>query len=972
MRFDMVTRTASKELTLFFGSPVGYLFIGTFLAVSLFVVFWGEAFFARNIADVRPLFEWMPVLLIFLCAAITMRMWSEERRSGTLEFVATMPVSAWEFVLGKFLACWTLLGVALFLTLPLPLSVHIIADLDWGPVWAGYLAAMLLGAAYLAVGLFVSARTDSQIVSLILAVLLGGALYMLGAPMLTDLVSGKGADLLRAMGTGSRFESITRGVLDLRDLYFYVSLAALFLALNVYALESGRWAADGDRGRHGRWRLGTGLLLANLLLGNVLLNAVKPPRLDMTEGALYSISPATRAYLGQLQEPLLIRGYFSSKTHPLLAPLVPRMRDLLAEYEVAGAGRVRVEVIDPVEHPELEDEANSKYGIRPVPFQVSDRYQASLLNSYFDVLISYGDEFEVLSFRDLIDVKVEGEDELSVVLRNPEYDITRSVKKVLYGFQGSGEVFASIANPVRFTGYVTNPAALPEPLGEFYTELTEALENLQEQSNGKFSFEFQDPQAGDGSLAVQLAEQYGFRPMATSLLDTETFYFYLTLAADDEVVQVPLPENLNVEAATRTLNEGLKRFASGVLKTVALVAPEAPPPFMAQGAPRGNEYNQLRDFLASDFNVVAADLSSGSVPEEADLLMLIEPDGLNDKALFAVDQFLMRGGTVVLATAPFSAAMTQTSLRVNTKESGVRDWLAHHGIRFADSLVMDPVNAPFPAPITREEGGFRFQEMVLLDYPYFVDVRGDGLSAEHPATAQLPQATLTWSSPIELAETVTGPDASVVSQPLLQSSERAWLSDDTDVMPKYDPSGGSPFLPTGEVGQYVLGVMVSGQFNSFFTGKESPLLSPEQADAENQAADKAEAEDKEQPQPTITSVVERSPESARLFVFASNDFLADQITRLIGSADGTFYTNTAQLMANVTDYALEDQSLLSIRSRGAFNRTLPPMQVAEQTTVEYLNYGCALLGLGLVWLWQRRRRRGAARTYAQWLNGGAA
>ena len=92
------------------------LFLLAFLAVTLFVFFWGEAYFARNIADVRPMFEWMPVLLVFLSAALTMRMWSEERRTGTLEFVATLPVSGWEFVLGKFLACWALLAVALLLT----------------------------------------------------------------------------------------------------------------------------------------------------------------------------------------------------------------------------------------------------------------------------------------------------------------------------------------------------------------------------------------------------------------------------------------------------------------------------------------------------------------------------------------------------------------------------------------------------------------------------------------------------------------------------------------------------------------------------------------------------------------------------------------------------------------------------------------------------------------------------------------
>ena len=147
MRLSVVRRIQRKELTLFFTSPIGYLFLASFLAVTLFVFFWGESFFARNIADVRPMFEWLPILLIFLSAALTMRMWSEERRSGTLEFVATVPASTWEFVLGKFTACWSLLGIALLLTLPLPLSVAVIADLDWGPVIAGYVAAMLLGGA---------------------------------------------------------------------------------------------------------------------------------------------------------------------------------------------------------------------------------------------------------------------------------------------------------------------------------------------------------------------------------------------------------------------------------------------------------------------------------------------------------------------------------------------------------------------------------------------------------------------------------------------------------------------------------------------------------------------------------------------------------------------------------------------------------------------------------------------------------
>ena len=105
MRRDIVSEVAKKELRLFLSSPIGYLFLGTFLSITLFLFFWVESFFARNIADVRPIFEWLPILLIFLSAALTMKMWSEERRTGTLEFMATLPISTWEMVIGKFLAC---------------------------------------------------------------------------------------------------------------------------------------------------------------------------------------------------------------------------------------------------------------------------------------------------------------------------------------------------------------------------------------------------------------------------------------------------------------------------------------------------------------------------------------------------------------------------------------------------------------------------------------------------------------------------------------------------------------------------------------------------------------------------------------------------------------------------------------------------------------------------------------------------
>ncbi|MGC8780957.1 MAG: ABC transporter permease, partial [Anaerolineae bacterium] len=190
-----------KELSVYFGSPMALIFIGTFLGVTLFAFFWVDTFFARGIADVRPLFRWMPVFLIFLVAALTMRQWSEEQRSGTLEVLLTLPVSKAQLVFGKFLAVMALLALALALTIPLPITVSLIGNLDWGPVIGGYLAALLLAAAYASIGLFISSRTDNQIVSLIATVLVAGFFYLLGASGVSDFVGRTLGNLLRSLGT---------------------------------------------------------------------------------------------------------------------------------------------------------------------------------------------------------------------------------------------------------------------------------------------------------------------------------------------------------------------------------------------------------------------------------------------------------------------------------------------------------------------------------------------------------------------------------------------------------------------------------------------------------------------------------------------------------------------------------------------------------------------------------------------------
>jgi len=355
------------------------------------------------------------------------------------------------------------------------------------------------------------------------------------------------------------------------------------------------------------------------------------------------------------------------------------------------------------------------------------------------------------------------------------------------------------------------------------------------------------------------------------------------------------------------------------------------------------------------------DLSDDAVSSEADVLVVVAPENLGETEVFAIDQFLMRGGSVVLVTSPYISQFAGGGLSMLNRNSGLQDWLQHQGISVGKTLVLDPQNSAFPIPVTREVGGFRFQEVRMVDYPYFIDAREPGLNPQHPVTSGIPQITLAWASPIAI-DAQANADRKVVE--LITSSDAAWTADDMDVLPRINDSGISPWPSSGDTGKQVLGALVSGRFESFFAGQRSPLVPEAEAPAED--GDNDEAGDTDL---AVGSVIERSPESARLVVYASNDFLTDQILGTISSMTGAQYAGPLELMANTLDWALEDSGLLGIRSYAHYNRSLPPMDKEEQLFWEYLNYALAVLALALIALWQRRSRLARQQTYLNDLGG---
>jgi len=951
-----------KELNSYFGSPMAIIFVGAFLAATLFTFFWAEAFFARGISDVRPMFSWMPILMIFLVAALTMRQWSEEEQTGTLEVLLTMPARLIQLVWSKFLAAMMLVCIALALTLFLPITVAIVGNLDWGPVAGGYLAAILMASAYVAIGLFVSSRTDNQIVALILTVLVGGLFYLAGSQAITGFAGSGLSEVLRAIGSGSRFESIERGVVDLRDLIYYLSLTALFLTLNVVSLDSKRWSTGQQTRAHRQGLLlSAGLVALNVAMLNVWLFPLSGVRLDLTAQREYSLSPTTRDLLSTLQEPLLIRGYFSEKTHPLLAPLVPTVRDLLQEYQIASNGKVTVEIVDPIKEPDKETEANQTYGIQPTPLQTSDRYGASLVNAYFDILVRYGDQNVVLNFRDLIEVQQSRSGSPEVRLRNLEYDLTRAIKKVVSGFQNIDAVLASMQEPVKLTLYYTRDT-LPQPFSTAPDTIQKVAEKIQTSSKGKFTFEKVDVDAPNSPVDRKaLVDKYGLQPIPVSFLSDQSYYLHMVLEIGDKP-QLLYPQGDLSEASVQTaIESALKRAAAGFLKVVGIWAPNPAPTqdMFGQQQQSLKQYTTIAQQLRQEYNVQPVELSSGEVPSGIDVLFIIAPQGMGDKERYAIDQYLMRGGSVVVAAGNYILNPDQMtgSLGVQLVDGGLQEMLASYGITVDKSLVMDTQNEPFPVQVNRNLSGVQVREIQPINYPFFVDVRASGMDRQNPILASLPMVTLNWTSPITID---VQKNANRQVTILLKSSPGSWLRTDTNIQPdlqKYPELG---FPVEGQQQSYPVAVAVQGVFDSYFKGKPSPLEATPTPAPGSQPTPTPLAPVAQPQLPKSVGTLESSPATARLVVIGSAEFLNDFVFQMSSVLTSDRYQNSLQFAQNAVDWSVEDTDLLAIRSRGTTAHLLNPLTESQQSLWEGLNYAVALLGLvaiGGVWRIRQRNEK---------------
>lgn len=216
-----------KELKDYFISPIAYVVISAFIIIS--GIIFTKDLFVENQASLSNFIQIVPALLIIVIPALTMRSWSEEKKSGTLEIISTFPISKTEIMISKFISCFLFVLFVLILTFPIPLTLNVLGNPDNGVIIGSYFGLILLSASYIAIGQFISINTENQIVAFILSSSIIAVLYVFGEPTFLQFIPSYLRDFFESLGLGAHFRSIARGVIDSRDLLYYLSIIALLL-----------------------------------------------------------------------------------------------------------------------------------------------------------------------------------------------------------------------------------------------------------------------------------------------------------------------------------------------------------------------------------------------------------------------------------------------------------------------------------------------------------------------------------------------------------------------------------------------------------------------------------------------------------------------------------------------------------------------------------------------------------------------
>lgn len=381
-----------KELQAYFNNPTAYIIALAFLLLWEFLFF--RSVFLIGEASLRGLFEILPLILMVIVPALTMGSLAEEKKDGTLEFLLTHPLNQLELIVGKFLGILAFFAIIFIFIFPLAWSLGQFGNLDYGEVVSQYLASVLTASVLVSLGIFISSLFSSQISAFLVSTVASFFLVISG----TELVSARMplwlAPFIDQFSLSNHFGSMSRGVIDLRDLWYFISFTLVFLSFSYLNLIKNKYGNRKEAYRN--YQIAFLCLVGIVILSNNIGSRI-PGRIDLTKEKVYTLSSATKEIAANLPDIVNITLYSSDKLPAQFQPVLRETKDVLTDYQTASKGKIKVVYKNPSESGDIVKEATSM-GIQSVRFNVVSQEEFQVKDGYLGIAVSYGGKHEAIPF----------------------------------------------------------------------------------------------------------------------------------------------------------------------------------------------------------------------------------------------------------------------------------------------------------------------------------------------------------------------------------------------------------------------------------------------------------------------------------------------------------------------------------------------------------------------------------------------
>ena len=936
---------AKREFKNYFVSPVAYIVIGVFLVVVGWFFF--STFFIYNQASLRKLFDLFPYVLAFIIPAITMRLFAEEKSSGTIETLKTLPFSDFEIVFGKFLGAFLFSIVMLLPTISYVIFISTIGDLDGGAVFGGYLGSILLIAAFISIGIFASSITKNQVVSFIIATLISYFLVLLKTFLV--VIPESLVTFFRVLSVGYHFDNFAKGILDSRDIVYFLSVIIIFFVATLEVLREKDVKKETKILASSTARLAIYIVL--LIVLNIAENASSTFRFDLTQNKIYSLSKVSKESVKQLVEPMTVKVFFSKNLPAPYNGIEQYLKDLLEEYSIYGGKKFNYQFYDlsskeggATEKLKENEELAQSYGISPIQIQVVEHDEVKFQKAYMGLVIICGDLVEKIP-----------------AITSPngiEYRITSKIVKI----NNKINRFLSLKGNINVTLYLSNSLA---KIGKFMglgdlnsleKTVDSVVTDLNKQNYGKLQFETIDPtkvKVDENLIKEGRVLQLRWKPFMSPQGKVEggEGYIGLTVTYDKDVEGVPLIKVVNIPiigpqyklADKNELKNSLTAAIDSVLnlnEKIGYVNSNGAVSPYGFGQNESEVASNFYNLLGENYKVVMVNLKSDDLDNINALIVPGIKTKLSDYELYKIDQFIMSGKPVLFLVDSFTQEKSRQMMgvpRLKAIDTGLEKLLLSYGIDIRKSIVMD--KNCFKQKLPQALGG---GEQKLYYAPI---IKNENINHKIPYLENLKGFVVLLNSPVLLEKGKLSKDTK--AEVLFKSSKDSWIrSGFIALNPMFirPPQGKNDFK------QQPLAVQLEGELVSYFKGRPIPEK-PE----ENKKDKKAKKDNAKSIVKNIESENAKldSTNSAKLIVFGTSAIIKNSFIDRDGMGPN------AILMLNSIDYLTGKIDFAKMRSKAQFYNPLKDTTPAKRSFIKWFNIAglpilVALFGL-IVWFMRKRK-----------------